>query len=262
MTVNPKRSLLLTALAVLVSLGCGSTASDEPALEQQNSEAAVEQPTTAPTSTPKRPASTPSDVVAFFDKWHITLGDGSREDNLVGFEHDDFFYTANDGEDWVVYKTPNSGVTTPNSSNTRSELRETREWTPEAGGSMTATLKVMHVSTTADARIPAAFSVVIGQIHGGEGHENEPLKIFYKKFPGHDKGSVFWNYEINTEGSNDKRWDVATAVWGDDWSVVGADADTYPAEPEDGIALGEEFSYEVVVTEGCLLYTSPSPRDS
>ncbi|MEM7626277.1 MAG: hypothetical protein AAF333_11835 [Planctomycetota bacterium] len=36
------------------------------------------------------------------------------------------------------------------------------------------------------------------KIHNAEGHKNEPLKIFYTKFPGHDKGSVFWNYETKT----------------------------------------------------------------
>ena len=49
----------------------------------------------------------------------------------------------------------------------------------------------MHVSTTGDARVAASFSTVIGQIHSGEGHENEPFKLFYKKFPEHTKGSVF-----------------------------------------------------------------------
>ena len=34
----------------------------------------------------------------------------------------------------------------------------------------------------------------------GEGHE--PFKLYYKKFPGHEKGSVFWNYEINTAGED------------------------------------------------------------
>lgn len=197
----------------------------------------------------------PSDVISFFDEWKITMGDGSSEKVLVNYEHEDFFYNENDGSDWVVYKTPNSGGTTSNSSNTRSELRHLPEWTPETGGKLTGTLKVMNVSTTGDARVPATFSVVVGQIHSSEGHENEPIKIFYKKFPGHTKGSVFWNYEINTEGSNGERWDYSTAVWGYDWSVVGASATTYPEEPEEGIELGEEFSYEINVYDG-IMYVS------
>ena len=109
--------------------------------------------------------------------------------------------------DWVVYKTPNSGITSRTSSNTRTELGEKKHWIPEEGGKLTGTLKVQHVSTTGDATAASSFSVVIGQIHSDEGHENEPLKIYYKKFPGHTKGSVFWNYEINTKGDNIGRFD-------------------------------------------------------
>ena len=202
----------------------------------------------------------PNEVIPFMDKFKILLGDGTRVDNLVEYENKRFFYTVIDGtRRWVVYKTPNSGITSPNSSNTRTELHEKREWIPEKGGRLTGTCKVMHVSTSGDARVAASFSTVVGQIHSGEGHENEPLKIFYKKFPGHSKGSVFWNYEINTEGNdNSKRWDFSTPVWGYDMSVVGADTSQYPPEPSDGIALGEEFSYEVNVFEGIMYLTFKS----
>ena len=202
----------------------------------------------------------PNEVIPFMDKFKILTGDGTNVDDITEFEDEKFFYTVIDGtRRWVVYKTPNSGVTSKNSSNTRTELHEKREWTPEEGGNLTGTCKVMQVSTSGDARVAASYSVVVGQIHSGEGHENEPLKIFYKKFPGHEKGSVFWNYEINTAGEdNSKRWDFSTAVWGHDMSVVGESKDTPPAEPEDGIALGEEFSYEVNVYEGIMYLTFTS----
>ncbi len=200
----------------------------------------------------------PSEVISFFDEWKITLGSGSTVNNLINYEHEDYFYNSNDETDWVVYKTPNSGGTTANSSNTRSELRQLSEWTPETGGKLTGTLKVMHVSTTGDARVPATFSTVVGQIHSSEGHENEPLKIFYKKFPGHTKGSVFWNYEINTDGDNGERWDYSIDVWGYDWSVVGSSATSYPDEPTDGIELGEEFSYVINVYDGIMYLTFTS----
>ena len=206
----------------------------------------------------KEKITSPSDVMPFFDKWTITLGDGSTIKELVGYQQKDYFYQANDGGDWVVYKTPNSGVTTPNSSNTRTELAEKERWTPEVGGKLTGTLKVQHVSISGDARVAASYSVVVGQIHSDEGHKNEPVKIFYKKFPGHTKGSVFWNYEINTEGDNSGRWDFSTAVWGNDMSVVGDSPDSYPKEPENGIALGEEFSYEINVKEGIMYLTFTS----
>lgn len=201
----------------------------------------------------------PSDVIPFMDEWKILLGDGTRSEELVKYEKKDFFYVENDEKkDWVVYKTPNSGITSRTSSNTRTELGQKKHWIPEVGGKLTGTLKVQHVSTTGDARVSSSYSVVIGQIHSDEGHENEPLKIFYKKFPSHTKGSVFWNYEINTEGDNSGRWDYSTAVWGHDFSVVGASATSYPEEPEDGIALGEEFSYEVNVHKGIMYLTFSS----
>lgn len=202
----------------------------------------------------------PHEVIPFMDKFRILLGDGTRANDLTKFQHEDFFYTVIDGtRRWVVYKTPNSGVTSRNSSNTRTELHEKREWTPEEGGNLTGTCKVMQVSTSGDARVAASYSVVVGQIHSGEGHENEPLKIFYKKFPGHAKGSVFWNYEINTAGDdNSLRWDYSTAVWGYDMSEIGEGKNDYPVEPKDGIALGEEFSYEVNVYDGIMYLTFKS----
>ena len=127
------------------------------------------------------------------------------------------------------------------------------------GGQMAATCKVMNVSPTGHAGVAASYSVVVGQIHSADGHENEPLKIFYKKFPGHTKGSVFWNYEINTAGDdNSGRWDYSYPVWGYDFSVISPAADVYPEEPKDGIELGEEFSYKVDVKEGIMTVTFES----
>ena len=202
----------------------------------------------------------PSEVISFMDKFKMLMGDGTSVDNLVDFENKDFFYTEIDGtRRWVVYKTPNSGVTSKNSSNTRTELHEKREWTPEDGGKLTGTCKVMQVSVSGDARVAASYSTVVGQIHSGEGHENEPIKIFYKKFPGQTKGSVFWNYEINTAGDdNSGRWDYSTAIWGHDMSVIGKTKTDFPAEPEDGIELGEEFSYEINVYKGIMYLTFKS----
>jgi len=134
----------------------------------------------------------PSDVISYMDDWKILLGDGTTSDSLVNFSKENFFYVENDGEtDWVVFKTPNSGITSRTSSNTRTELGQKAHWIPEEGGMLTGTLKIMHVSTTGDATAPSSYATVVGQIHSDEGHENEPLKIFYKKFPGHEKGSVF-----------------------------------------------------------------------
>ena len=195
-----------------------------------------------------------NDVIPFFQHWNLILGDGSNAGQATNYEHKSFFYAANDDvSDWVVFKTPNAGNTHGTSNNTRTELAQLKKWSPMTQAKMSATLKVMNVATTGDARVAATYSVVVGQIHSADGHENEPLKIFYKKFPGHTKGSVFWNYEINTAGDdNAQRWDYSYPVWGYDFSVVGTDPNTYPPEPEDGIALGEEFSYEVEVVDGMM----------
>ncbi len=196
-----------------------------------------------------------NDIIPFFNDWNLILGDGSNAGVANMFKHKDFFYTANDGKgDWVVFKAPNAGDTHGTSNNCRTELAQVKKWYPKtANDTLTATLKVMNVSVTGDARVAASYSVVIGQIHSADGHENEPLKIFYKKFPDHDKGSIFWHYEINTAGEdNSGRWDYSTAVWGHDFSVVGSKESSYPEEPIDGIALGEEFSYEIIVRDGIM----------
>ncbi|MFK7968849.1 MAG: polysaccharide lyase family 7 protein [Bacteroidia bacterium] len=205
-------------------------------------------------------AAYPSDVIPFFDHWKLILGDGSNAGFANNFEHKDFFYATHDGkQDWIVYKAPNAGDTHGTSNNTRTELAQAKKWSPVTPAKLTATLKVMNVSATGDARVAASYSVVVGQIHSADKHENEPLKIFYKKFPGHAKGSIFWHYEINTAGDdNSGRWDYSTAVWGHDFSVVGTDASTYPAEPEDGIEIGEEFSYEIEVKDGIMNLTFSS----
>ncbi|NND80349.1 MAG: polysaccharide lyase family 7 protein [Maribacter sp.] len=201
-----------------------------------------------------------SDVIPFFDHWNLILGDGANVGHANSFENEDFFYTTNDAEgDWVVYKAPNSGDTHGTSNNTRTELAQVKKWSPMTDAKLTATLKVMNVSATGDARVAASYAVVVGQIHSADGHENEPLKIFYKKFPGHTKGSVFWHYEINTAGDdNSGRWDYSNAVWGNDFSVVGTKENSYPNEPADGIALGEEFNYEIEVKDGMMYLTFSS----
>ena len=201
-----------------------------------------------------------SDIIPFFDHWNLILGDGSNAGQAIDFEQKDFFYTVNDDDgDWVVFKAPNAGDTHGTSNNTRTELAQKMKWLPTTEAKLTATCKVMNVSTSGDARVPASYSVVIGQIHSADGHENEPLKIFYKKFPGHDTGSVFWHYEINTAGDdNSGRWDYSTAVWGYDFSVVGSEENAYPDEPKDGITLDEELSYEIEVMDGTMYLTFTS----
>jgi hypothetical protein len=240
--ITPILQSILIIGFVLVQISCSNTAKESKKKEAQKTVFA-------------------SEVIPFFEHWNLILGDGSNAGPAIDYENKDFFYTANDGKsNWVVFKAPNAGDTHGTSNNTRTELAQKKKWYPKtADDKLTATLKVMNVSPTGDARVAASYAVVVGQIHSADAFENEPLKIFYKKFPGHTKGSVFWHYEINTAGDdNSVRWDFSSAVWGNDFSVVGTESNTYPDEPTDGIALGEEFSYEIKVKDGIMNLTFTS----
>ena len=95
----------------------------------------------------------------------------------------------------------------------------------------------------------SAYSVVVGQIHSvknakahtsGFGYGNEPIKVFYKKWPGHQTGSVFWTYERNLPKDHPDRTDLDHVVWGNSWD----NSDDPGAQ---GIALGQQFSYRINV---------------
>ena len=61
-----------------------------------------------------------------------------------------------------------------------------------------------------------------------------------QKLPGHETGSVFWNYERNLSKNDPNRIDIAYPVWGNTWENL--------EDPgEAGVPLGEEFSYSVNV---------------
>ena len=200
----------------------------------------------------------PSDVIPFFYNWKLVLGNGSNIGFAIQYKHHDYFYTVNDGtNDWIVFKAPIKGVNNSTIKNTRTELEQVKKWYPQtAKEKLSATLKVKNVSATGDARLGASYSVVVGQINSTDGHKNQPLKIFYKKFPGHTKGSVFWCYDTNSKSDeNAQRWDYSEAVWGHDFSVVGSSEKICPEEPKDGIALGEEFSYQIAVEAGIMHLT-------
>ena len=198
-------------------------------------------------------------VIRTPENWSILLGDGTKKKGVATFEREGFFFSRTSmSTSWLSFKAPNGGTTSRTSNNTRSELGELHKWTPKQGGELDATLKVMHVSKSGNPAVPASYSVVVGQIHSVDGHENEPLKIFFKLFPGHEYGSVFWNYEINTKGNNSNRWDYSTPIWGYDMSVTGDSYGNLPVEPLDGIKLGEAFSYKVVVDKGIMTLTFTS----
>jgi poly(beta-D-mannuronate) lyase len=204
---------------------------------------------------------------------------------LQTYQHADYFYLDTQGN--LVFATPNKAFTTANSSNTRSELHQLIDASKgstdkfvnnfslkankkaaqhsQIGGNLQATLKVNHVAKRATYTEKApAYSVVVGQIHAtkdqtfvsegeGYGYGNEPLKIYYKKWPNHQYGSVFWNYERNLEKANPARKDISYPVWGNSW----LNSDN---PGEQGIALDETFSYEVNVFEDTMYLTFTNAR--
>lgn len=227
------------------------------------------------------------------DYWKITLptdadGDGRVDEveveDIGDYIHPDFFYLDDGGR--MVFAAPNRAATTANSTNTRSELRQmlrgknTRIGTHSGGnnfavkarrdsdkfgsvgGRMDATLRVDHVARNAESTDhKPAYAVVVGQIHAvkydntssGFGFGNEPIKIYYKKWPGHETGSVFWTYERNLARDNPDRSDIPVPVYGNLW-------DNAEDPGERGIALGEEFSYTINVHENTMYVNFTSER--
>lgn len=225
--------------------------------------------------------------------WNITVplddnGDGTADiikvADMASYTHPDFFYLDDDNH--LVFATPNKATTTPNSTNTRSELRQmlrgldtsiktaepgnnfalashpnSREFA-SIGGRLDATLQIDHVAQRAQlTNKPPTHSVVIGQIHAVKlkdhpesyGWGNEPLKISFKKWPDHEYGSVYWAYERNLGKDDPDRTDIVYSVWGNTWEN--------PADPgEAGLKLGEVMSYSVNVSGNVMYLTFQSDR--
>jgi poly(beta-D-mannuronate) lyase len=183
---------------------------------------------------------------------------GERE-LAAGYSNDDFFYTADDGG-MVMIATIGGAKTSKNTKNVRTELREmlrrgnknisTRDdsgkpnknnWVfshqPKSvhslagavDGKLTATLSINRVTQTGKPHQMGV--VVIGQIHA---IHDEPIKLFYRKMPGHKRGSVYVSHEpVDSED--------------DFYNLLGDYADR-SVDPADGIALDEVFSYDIIAS--------------
>ena len=180
-----------------------------------------------------------------------------------GYAYPDFFYLDDDGG--MVFKSPVKGAkTSKNTTYTRSELREMirrgdtsydtkgvggNNWVfssapaedqAKAGavdGSMEATLAVNHVTTGGkDYQIGR---VVIGQIHA---NDDEPVRIYYRKLPNNNKGSIYYAHEP----TNDNKEIYV--------EMIGSKSNS-ASNPEDGIALNEKFSYRINVVGNTLTVT-------
>lgn len=179
--------------------------------------------------------------------------DSIKETALAsGYTNSDYFYTGSDGG--MVFKVTVDGYkTSTNTSYTRTELRgmlrrgdtnidtqgvNANNWVfssaPSSAqnaaggvdGTLTATLAVNHVSTTGDSN--QVGRVVIGQIHADN---DEPARLYYRKLPGHTKGSIYLAHEPS--GGDD--------IW---YEMIGSRSDS-ASNPSDGIALDEKFGYEI-----------------
>lgn len=175
-----------------------------------------------------------------------------------GFEDPDHFFTASDGG-MTFISTIFGAKTSANTSFTRSELREmlrrgntsistqgvnqnnwVLEYQPDPGrpiggrgGLLQATLKIDKV--TLDGSQSHTGRLIIGQIHAGD---DEPIRLYYKKFPNNERGYIYFAHELN--GGEDL-WLV---VLGQPHTNI-SNQPIFTANPEQGIALGEIFSYEI-----------------
>ncbi len=187
--------------------------------------------------------------------------DDVREWDLAnGYEHPEIFYTADDGG--LVFKTYIKGVrTSANTKFARTELREMlragdksiatqgvnkNNWVFSSApiadqkaaaaidGVLEATLKIDHTTTTGEANEVGRF--IIGQIHD---KDDEPIRLYYRKLPHLDTGTVYFAHENTIKGS-DTFYDLVGGMTG---------------ETDDGIALGEVFSYRIEVVGNTMTVT-------
>ena len=155
--------------------------------------------------------------------WKLTRPNNTEKDEKTlanGYIREGEFYTDSiTGA--MVFWCPNTGATTSNTSFPRTELREMlrrgdssigtqginkNNWVfssstlanQEAAGGvdgiMTATLQVDHVSLTSD-EFRKVGRTIIGQIHASD---DEPCRLYYRKLPGHERGSIYFAHEPTT----------------------------------------------------------------
>jgi hypothetical protein len=105
-------------------------------------------------------------------------------------------------------------------------------------GEMNATLAVNHVTTTgSNSHIGR---VIIGQIHA---NNDEPIRVYYRKLLNNSLGSIYFAHEP-TDGNGSEQWH----------EVIGSRSNS-AANPSDGIALNEKFSYTIKVVGDNLTFT-------
>jgi len=177
-----------------------------------------------------------------------------------GYEQPEHFFTAKDGG--LTFKSFIKGVRTSNNTHyVRTELREMlrrgdesiplkgvtkNNWVfssapiadqKAAGavdGVLEATLKIDHTTTTGAPNQVGRF--IIGQIHD---KDDEPIRLYYRKLPDRDTGTVYFAHENSKEG---------TDIW---YELAGG----LSGKTDDGVALGEVFSYRIDVVGNTMTVT-------
>jgi len=180
-----------------------------------------------------------------------------------------FFFTGEDGG--MVFKSTIAGFRTSTGTNfVRSELREMlrqgdrrintsgvneNNWAlgyqPQElelrsgansiggrNGRLAVTMRVNQVTTTGDRG--QVGRVIIGQIHA---EDDEPIRLYYRKFPEHERGGIYFAHELHA--SLGQSSDILI-------NLIGNTTSRSAPDPANGIALGELFSYEIV-NEGANL---------
>lgn len=197
--------------------------------------------------------------------WYLTLpvdenGDGKADrinewELKKGWSDPRFFFPSNDGG--LTFRSPVRGAkTSKNTKFVRTELREMlrrgnksiptsepgrNNWVPSTAkrkyrkraggvdGELHATLAVNHVTTTGAKN--EIGRVIIGQIHG---KDDEPVRLYYRKLPHHERGSLYFAHEIKGQ-PEDQYYDLIGSRFSD------------AEEPAQGIPLDERFSYSIVL---------------
>lgn len=161
--------------------------------------------------------------------WKITLpedksggnnGTAKEVENLIGYEHSEYFYDAPDGA--MVFSAGVDDATTSGSKYARSELREMNgderaAWNLKQGGTMTATLKVDEIPNGSG---DAAGRLMVGQIHG---QDDELIRLYYE-----EGGHIYFMNDQAGSSNKEMKFTFKNAEG-----------------KEPNIALGEKFSYMI-----------------
>ncbi|MDP5135729.1 polysaccharide lyase family 7 protein [Rheinheimera baltica] len=192
----------------------------------------------------------------------------SETDLADGYTNSEFFHASSDGG--IVMRSPSYGFkTSANTSYVRVELREMlrrgdlristqgvnkNNWVfgsasaqgknNAAGfdGELRVTMAVNQVTTTGENY--QIGRVIIGQIHA---NDDEPVRLYYRKLPGNDRGAIYFAHESRVKDSDGDNFETYV-------DMIGSRSNT-AANPVEGIALNEVFSYHISVNVNLLTVT-------